>query len=170
LVLFQLPNRLFVGVRLDKAGKRREDAPRPEDLTSPARWLDRRISAALPQGAPLAGQWRADTEAERRVLAEIGRWAGVDPGAAEEAVATVVHRFTTEPLDLDTAARELGLEVPSQLATAIREKAELQGLGLSPLAEGKTVSRAVWESRERLVSPFQQATTALGLGRQRNYR
>lgn len=75
-----------------------------------------------------------------------------------------VVRFYQRDLNATAVACELGLKSGDELVAAVRANRELLRLGLGPLANGASIKRSVWESKEAFVSPFQEACRMLGLG------
>jgi len=73
-----------------------------------------------------------------------------------------VAKFYRRDLDLDDAAFELGLSA-ERLQDEIERNDDLQFLGLGPLARGRKINRASWESKEFHVSPYQLAAKILKL-------
>lgn len=81
-----------------------------------------------------------------------------------EPIGFVARQYLLKELTLEDAALELGLAERERLRVAIQNNPRLAALGLRPLATGATIKRETWESRERFVSPFQEAASALELG------
>jgi serine/threonine-protein kinase len=83
-----------------------------------------------------------------------------------EPIGFVARQYLLKELTLEDAALELGLGLAERerLRVAIQNNPRLAALGLRPLATGATIKRETWESRERFVSPFQEAASALELG------
>jgi serine/threonine-protein kinase len=81
-----------------------------------------------------------------------------------EPVGLTTLRFNKE-LNLETAAHELGLSDPKQLAAAIKTNDTLRSLGLEVLTvDGGIIKREAWQSLAEGDSPFQQAARQLDLG------
>ena len=80
-----------------------------------------------------------------------------------EPVSTIA-RFYYRDLRYEGAAFELGFEDPKLLQYAITTNSTLKRLGLGPLADGNSIKRELWESREFVVSPFQEAARELDVG------
>jgi serine/threonine protein kinase len=76
-----------------------------------------------------------------------------------------VTRLYFHELGPADAAAELGIEKAETLQKLIREKKELQELGLGPLADGDTIKRTTWAALDPpIISLFQKAARDLGLG------
>jgi serine/threonine protein kinase/mono/diheme cytochrome c family protein len=99
----------------------------------------------------------------------VGPFLRVDEDAARdlldfpEPVSAVARAFQRD-LGPDEAAGELGLADAARLRTIIGGNPRLRRLGLGPLADGRRIKRAVWESKEFGTTPFQEAALELGLG------
>ncbi len=78
----------------------------------------------------------------------------------------LLERYPQQTLELESAAADLGLTSSEGLRSKLAKEAYLrEEFGLAPLTEGKTVQRSWWESDENLVSPYQELSRALGLGK-----
>jgi hypothetical protein len=81
-------------------------------------------------------------------------------------VRRLADRYAAQTLDLESAAADLGLTSPEPLRAKLAKEAYLRDeFGLGGLLEGKTVGRAWWESDENLVTPYQELSRVLGLGK-----
>jgi serine/threonine-protein kinase len=76
------------------------------------------------------------------------------------AVARAYHRN----VGVLEAACELGFGDPEQLKTAILHNGELRRRAVAPLAAGRTIDRAFWESKEGVMSPMQEVARLLDFG------
>jgi hypothetical protein len=77
----------------------------------------------------------------------------------------VVRGYAGQPLDLAAAARELGATTDA-LRRLLTEEAYLrEEFGLAPLLAGGTIPRDGWESDKHLITPFQELSKRLGLGK-----
>jgi serine/threonine-protein kinase len=85
------------------------------------------------------------------------------PKVADEPVSAVARPFIRKGIDLETAARELGLASPEELKKAILTNRTLRQLGLEPLAQGNAIQRASWEQVQGGLSVFQRVANELGL-------
>ena len=81
-----------------------------------------------------------------------------------EPIGLVARQYVLKEVTLEDAALELGLAGRQRLRIAIENNPRLIALGLRPLAAGATIKRETWQSREALISPFQEAASALELG------
>jgi serine/threonine-protein kinase len=81
-----------------------------------------------------------------------------------EPIGLVARQYLLKELTIEDAALELGLADREGLRVAIQHNPRLAALGLRPLATGATIKRETWESRDRFVSPLQEAASALDLG------
>jgi serine/threonine-protein kinase len=97
-------------------------------------------------------------------LVKVGPDAGKDVRDFPEPIGLVARQYLLKELTLEDAALELGLADPERLRVAIANNPRLPALGLKPLAIGATIKRETWESRERFVSPFQEAASTLEQG------
>jgi serine/threonine-protein kinase len=114
---------------------------------------------------------QSDTELFLAALEKaIGPFLLVGPDARKplrdfpEPIGVVARQYALKELTLEDAALELGLADGKRLKVAIENNPRLTSLGLRPLAAGATIKRETWESRERLISPFQEAAGALDVG------
>lgn len=73
-----------------------------------------------------------------------------------------VARFYQRDLNAISLACELGFESPEKLCGVIEFNRELIRLGLAPIANGSTIKRSQWESRDAFVSPFQETARIIG--------
>lgn len=140
----------------------------------------------LPPGYPY---WMDFTQAELEPLRELARrleQAGVDspefiradwwvremaiwplaerPGLPDD-VARIAHEYQNQMLTVDVAAWELGLPDGGELQILLAEHAAKPWChSLRPFEHGEPVRRAVWESTDTLVSPYQKLSEVLGAG------
>jgi len=96
-------------------------------------------------------------QAARRAMA-------ADPTPGVNPVEAVALRYLATPVDVEMAARELGLDDVEDLKQLIRDNEILQSWQLGPLAEGKPVPRVVWAENELHRSPFRYVAHLLKLG------
>jgi len=83
-----------------------------------------------------------------------------------ETVRKLLERYAEQTLDLEAAAEDLGMTSSEGLRSKLAKEAYLrEEFGLAPLQEGKTVRRSWWETDENLVSPYQELSRVLGLGK-----
>jgi serine/threonine-protein kinase len=75
-----------------------------------------------------------------------------------------IARLYLKDLSVEEVALELGLEDPRKLQALIRANRELRRLGLGPLLDGGTISRAAWSSLQFTTSMFHNVARELGLG------
>jgi hypothetical protein len=86
--------------------------------------------------------------------------------AVPDAVRRLAERYAQQHLDLDAAAVDLGLKGSEPLRSALAKEAYLrEQFGLGALLEGKSVGREWWESGENVVTPYQELSRVLGLGK-----
>jgi serine/threonine-protein kinase len=85
-------------------------------------------------------------------------------GTAEEPIGAVARPFLKKGIDLETAARELGLPDTETLRKAIETNRTLRQLGLEPLVHGNAIQRATWEQIQDNQSIFQRVAGELRLG------
>ena len=79
--------------------------------------------------------------------------------------------YDRRPVDLNHAAAELGLSSPDPLRAVLLAKDELtKRLELSPLLEGKAVSRELWNRADVGVCPAGELATELRVGIRRLIR
>jgi hypothetical protein len=91
----------------------------------------------------------------------LGMWTKTPPTD----IRSVADAYAGEPIGLEAAARELGVE-PRVLRELLAGYEVLRdSFGLDPLLRGKTVTREWWESDKNLTSPFQELARRLGLGK-----
>jgi serine/threonine-protein kinase len=93
----------------------------------------------------------------------VGEDRGKDIRAFPEPVGAAARLYVKD-LGPEEVALELGLEDPKKLQELIRDSRKLRALGLGPLAEGGTIKREVWGSREFTTSLFHEVARELGLG------
>ncbi len=84
-------------------------------------------------------------------------------------VAAVALRYLATPVDVEMAARELGLDDVEELKELVRGNEILKSWQLGPLAEGKPVPRAVWAENDLGRSPFRDVARLLKLGLARRH-
>ena len=75
-----------------------------------------------------------------------------------------IARFHQRDVSLAVAALELGFTSTDELKGAIKSNPQLKKLGLGPLANGQTIKRSDWESREFVTSPFQEVARLIERG------
>lgn len=73
-----------------------------------------------------------------------------------------VARFYQRDLNAISLACEVGFESPEKLCDMIKFNRDLIRLGLAPIANGATIKRSQWESRDAFVSPFQETVRIIG--------
>lgn len=73
-------------------------------------------------------------------------------------------RYFQKDLELEDAAAELGFADPKELMYAIKANPDLRELGLGPLLQGAAIKRALWQSTDRSITPFQRTANKLELG------
>jgi hypothetical protein len=134
---------------------------------------DQTLAAADKRLRKLTGDRSPHVRADWFVAAVVRAPLGGPSGSLklpDREVPEVVRRFAVayaqQTISLDRAARELGLSETEAVAQRIRKEPRLsKKLGLGPLlAEGGTIPRATWESRQFLASPFQELAGGLDLG------
>lgn len=77
---------------------------------------------------------------------------------------STVARLYQKNLGLEEAARELGLDDPTELKGSLGNRRLLQ-LGLGPLqSKGGSIKRSFWDSSESSNSVYQEAASELGIG------
>lgn len=117
-------------------------------------------------GSPLA-YVRADWLVQAAVRPPLGREGGLfhRPGAVPDPLRTFAQQYDEQRVSAELAAWELGAVSPEQVAAEVQAEAYLRDqFRLAPLADGGTIGRDVWESREFITSPFQELSRALKLG------
>ena len=75
-----------------------------------------------------------------------------------------IARFYYRDVHLEEVAYELGFDDPRLVQFAIKTNTNLQKLGLLPVVDGFAIKRELWESREKLVSPFQATAREFDVG------
>lgn len=82
-------------------------------------------------------------------------------GTEQEPIRPSVEAYN-RPLDLLQVAIESNQRDSSALSQLINTRGDLQAFGLRPLIEGKTITRATWESAEFGITPAQRVAQLLG--------
>ena len=75
-----------------------------------------------------------------------------------------IARFYYRNVQLDEVTYELGFDDPRLVQFAVKTNTNLQKLGLLPIVSGHAIKRELWESREKVVSPFQEAAREFDVG------
>jgi hypothetical protein len=133
-------------------------SPRPAGPFEPA--VAEKVARLYADEDTLKQRLQADRGLVQRVRGEAG---GLD-GTADP-VATVALRYLATPVAAALAARELDLDDVEELKQLIHATPLLAiDRKLKPLADGKTVSRAVWAHDNLASSPFREVAYALKLG------
>jgi hypothetical protein len=87
------------------------------------------------------------------------------PLTRDTEVRRFVRSYASQSLSVQQAAVELGLDDPALLCELLRKNGEwTKRAGLSPLLQGRSVPRAVWETLADAVSPYQDLSRQLGHG------
>ena len=76
---------------------------------------------------------------------------------------SAVARLYNKELGLNELATELGYEEPGELRSHLSNRGILR-LGLTAVRSGGTIKRSMWEGREEISTPFQEAAKELNIG------
>jgi serine/threonine-protein kinase len=76
---------------------------------------------------------------------------------------SAVARLYNKELGLNELATELGYEDPNELSSHLSNRGILR-LGLTAVRTGGTIKRSMWEGREDVSTPFQEAANELNIG------